>query len=305
MIISASYRTDIPAFYSQWFINRFRAGYAKVPNPYGSQISTVPLRAKVDGFVFWTRNIQPFFPALTLVRQAEIPFVVTHTVTGYPRRLERSVVPSSHAVAAMARVADRFGPRVVVWRYDPIVLSDLTPLSFHQDQMDRLARSLAGITDEICVSFLTPYHKTRRGLDRAVGGDGWADPPDQDKRALLSALVPVAAAHGMTLGICSQDHLRVSGVAAAACIDARRLEDVGRGWGNSRPIAAKVKGNRPGCRCHESRDIGEYDTCPHGCAYCYAVRGRDVAVRRHAHHDPAGEFLIPPADCPPSPALLF
>ena len=90
----------------------------------------------------------------------------------------------------------------------------------------------------------------------------------------------------------------VAGARAAACIDARRLEDVARGWGVPRAVTAKVKGNRPGCLCHESRDIGAYDSCPHGCVYCYAVGSRTLAKRRHAGHDPLAEFLIPTAEVP-------
>jgi len=89
------------------------------------------------------------------------------------------------------------------------------------------------------------------------------------------------------------------GTRPAACVDARRLEDVAAGWGMLRPIKARVKGNRPDCGCHESRDIGQYDTCPHGCSYCYAVTSRTLAKSRYAAHDPTGESLLP---TPPRPS---
>lgn len=293
MIVSASYRTDIPAFYGRWFLNRFRAGYARVINPYGRQMSTVPLRAGVDGFVFWTRNAEPFRESLRAVRQAGIPFVLSYTATNYPRALESSVIESARAVADIRALAAEFGPRAVVWRYDPVVFSTLTPADFHLRNFTSLAEALAGAVDECVISFANIYRKTARNLDAAARAHhfAWDDPPGEDKRRLAARLAEMAAARGMRLSLCSQPPYLVAGVSPAACIDAGRLEDVAAGWGSPRAIRAKVKGNRPGCLCAESRDIGEYDTCPHGCAYCYAVGSRSLAKRRYRDHDPDGEFL--------------
>ncbi len=297
MIISASYRTDIPAFYAEWFANRFRAGHARVVNPYGGPPSSVPLRQGVDGFVFWTRNARPFHSALDMVRAAEMPFVVQYTLTAYPRALERSVVAPEHALSDIRALAAQFGPRAVVWRYDPVVLSELTPPDFHRDTFARLAQALEGTVDEVVVSFAQIYRKTARNMDAAARAHGfaWSDPDDDAKRALAADLIAVAAGTGLRLSVCSQAAYTVAGAHPAACIDARRLEDVAAGWGRPRAIAAKVKGNRPDCLCRESRDIGAYDTCPHGCAYCYAVGSQALAKRRHAEHDPESEFLITPA----------
>lgn len=302
MIVSASYRTDIPAFYAAWFENRFRAGFARVVNPYGGPDSVVPLRVGVDGFVFWTRNAGPFLPALALVRRAEIPFVVSHTIVGYPRALDRAVIDPARAVDILRGLGQVYGPRVPVWRYDPIVLSSLTPESFHEDTFARLAEQLAGVVDECVISFATIYQKTARNMAAAARAYkfSWRDPAIAEKQALAARLARLAAMVGIRLSVCSQD----VGQPLAACIDARRLEDVAAGWGLSRRIAAKVKGNRPDCRCHESRDIGAYDTCPHGCAYCYAVGSRTLAKQRHGGHDPAAEYLFPPPRRTPVETLL-
>ena len=150
MIVSASYRTDIPAFYGRWFLNRFRAGWAKVANPYyGRQVSTIPLRAGVDGFVFWTRNVGPFTEALAEIRRVGLPFVVQYTVTGYPRVLESAVVDAERSIALIRDLAATHGPRAVVWRYDPILVTSVTPVEWHSKKyfvlgavMDRGAYSL-------------------------------------------------------------------------------------------------------------------------------------------------------------------
>lgn len=289
MIVSASYRTDIPAFYGAWFIARFRAGYCRVNNPYGGRPGRVLLRHGVDGYVFWTRNATPFRPALALLSEAGLPFVVQYTVTNYPRPLESAVVAAPRAVDEIRHLAGQFGRRAVVWRYDPILVSTLTSPDWHAANFAELAGRLRGSVDEVVTSFAQIYRKTRRNLAAAarLHGFAWQDPAAADKAALLSRLATVAADHGMRLTLCTQPELVTPEIGPASCIDAERLSELA-----GRTIAAKIKGNRPGCLCAESRDIGDYDSCPQGCVYCYAVGGRRLAKARFAGHDPAGEFLF-------------
>jgi len=291
MIISASYRTDIPAFYGRWFLNRLRAGYCRTINAFNGRPSDVALGpGSVDAFVFWTRNFEPLFPDLDLIC-GRAPFVVQFTVTGYPRALETSVVLPERAVGQIQQLSARFGPKVPVWRYDPIVVSSLTSPEWHLENFRRLAAELRGHVDEVVISFVQVYRKTLRNLDAAAARRHfeWRDPGEDEKRELVRRLVDIAADHGMTLAICSQPQFSGGGAHEARCIDAHRLSDVA-----GRPIGAIEKGNRPGCRCAQSRDIGAYDTCPHGCAYCYAVENRNLAVRRFRAHDPDSPFLFAP-----------
>ena len=292
MIVSASYRTDIPAFYGPWFLNRLAAGYCCVTNPYNTrQRQTVSLaREDVDGFVFWTKNVVPFLRVLEEVHQAGFPFITQYTINGYPRALESRVVDAEQSVQSFKMIADLFGTSAAVWRYDTIVISSLTDATFHTENFAKLAARLAGSTDEVVVSFMQVYGKTKRNLNQAARDNGfiWEDPPAELKRHLLTELAEIAAAYSMKLTICTQPELMVPGVQEARCIDAERLMDVG-----DRPIKAKLKGMRKGCGCFQSKDIGAYDTCPHGCVYCYAVRQRSVALSRYQQHDPQGEFLFP------------
>lgn len=295
MIISASYKTDIPAFYSAWFLRRLDAGFCRSVNPWGGQVYEIPLTAEtVDGFVLWTRNIRPLAPNLARIA-AVAPYVVQFTVTGYPRSLETSTVPADQAVEDLRDLRRRDGPRVAVWRYDPILFTSATPAGWHRRNFAALARSLAGTVDEVVVSFAHIYRKTRRNLEAAAMRSGltWRDPPDEEKAALAAGLTEIAADHGMAFRVCAQAALVPPGGALARCIDADRLSAVA-----GRPIAAPVKGNREDCLCHRSRDIGAYDTCPHGCVYCYAVTSPATAKRRYAAHDPEGAFLFAPAGRP-------
>ncbi len=286
MIVSASYRADIPAFFADWFRGRLTAGFCEVGNPYGGRPYRVGLGPdEAEGFVFWTRNAAPFRPALEDLSAEDRPFVVQFTVTGYPRALDAHTRRAAETVAQICGLARRFGPRAVVWRYDPVVLSDLTPAGWHAENFAGLAAALAGATDECVVSFVRPYRKTVRRLDAAAraAGFGWRDPPSEEKRELLADLAGIAGNSGMRLSLCTQPDLESPEVPGARCIDAARLSDVA-----GRAIAARTKGNRPGCLCAESRDIGAYDSCAHGCVYCYAVSDHGRAAVRAAGPSPGG-----------------
>jgi len=292
MIVSASYRSDIPAFYSAWFLNRLEAGFCRVVNPYGGQVHEIALAPEaVAGFVFWTRNPGPFRAALAEVARRGFPFVVQITATGYPRALEASVLAPERIVALVEDIHASYGPRAVVWRYDPVLITSATPPDWHRRNFTALARAFVGKVDEVVFSFAHIYAKTRSNLNHAAQSHDftWDDPADDDKRALLAELAAIARDLGFKPTLCAQPDLLSPGLEPARCIDAERLSDVA-----GRPIAARTKGNRPGCLCAESRDIGAYDSCPHGCVYCYAVRRPELAKRNFQAHDPASPFPIAP-----------
>jgi len=276
MIVSASYRTDIPAFHGRWLLERLKAGHVEVRNPYGGAPYRVSLaEGAVSGFVLWTRNLKPLLPHLPEIA-ARAPFTVQFTVTGYPRALESGVIAEGAAVAQLRTLRRDWGPRVAVWRYDPILVTSLTPLDSHCERFARIAAELRGTVDEVVVSFADLYRKTARNLAAASREHGftWRDPETEEKRALLRELAGIAGENGMRITICTEPDLAGRGIEPARCIDAERLSDVA-----GRPILAREKGNRPGCLCAESRDIGAYDTCAQGCVYCYAVSNSDRAAK--------------------------
>ncbi|MEW6578934.1 MAG: DUF1848 domain-containing protein [Chloroflexota bacterium] len=292
MIISASYKTDIPTFYGGWFMNRLQAGYCRMVNPYNKRVYRVALdRDSVDGFFFWTKNIEPFMKYLPQIKAAGYPFIVQYTINGYPRVLEQRVVDTSRSVQTFRKTVEEFGTRVAIWRYDTIVISSETPAEFHLSNFRRLAEALQGATDEVVISFAHLYKKTHRNMNWAAQrfGFSWRDPPADEKRQLATQLAEIAHKFGIQLALCSQPEYVVPGTKEARCVDVVRLAEVA-----GKAIVAKPRGNRKECGCFCARDIGEYDTCPHGCVYCYAVQNRDLAQRRFRQHDPNSEFLFPP-----------
>jgi len=294
MIVSASSRTDIPAFYGQWFQNRLDAGYCLSVNPFSGKPYRISLAPhEVEAFVFWTKNLGPFIPRIQTLKDRGFPFVVHYTINGYPRALEPSVPPTRVTIEHLKRVAAAYGPRAGVWRYDPIILTNLTDYAFHRANFAQLSRSLAGAVDEVVVSYVSlAYRKTKLNLDRAIrrGDFSFEDPSDDHKRAFLVELAAIAAQSGMTLRLCSQPQYLSPTVPEAVCIDAQRLSDVAK---------RKVCGQKPGhrghqCACDYSRDVGAYDTCLHGCVYCYALNDLRISRRLHARHDATAEWLFPP-----------
>lgn len=285
-------------------MNRLEAGYCRMVNPYNQQIYRVDLTPEiVDGFVFWTKNIGPFLKHLSNVQKRGFVFIVQHTINGYSRELEFKVINYSHTIEHMKKLSGEYGPNVAIWRYDPIIISSLTPLDWHQHNFEQIAIALEGTTDEVVVSFAQIYKKTKRNMDSAAKefGFSWNEHEEmqvEDIRELVKNLAQIARSRGMLLKICSQKKYLIPGVVEEArCVDADRLERV-----SHKPIKDKSrqKGNRKECGCFASKDIGEYDTCPHGCVYCYAVQNRDLALQRYKAHDPTSEFLFPPKDYVPS-----
>jgi len=290
MIISASFRTDIPAFYGKWFQNRLEAGYCYVRNPYDGKFHRVSLaRQDVDGFCFWTKNLGPFFPNLDLLKSKEFPFIVNYSITGYHRALEPSILSADKAVAQLRLLAKEYGKRIGVWRYDPIVISSLTDFSFHRRNFSALAQALSGATDEVIVSFAEVFKKTQRNLSAAASTHGfqWEDPSDDLKRQFIIKLAQIACEHGLKLSLCAQRQYLSPGINDACCIDVNRLVDIS---------GLKIKETKPGhrgkqCGCNQSRDIGGYDTCPNGCVYCYAVNSADQTKQYYRQFDHSSESL--------------
>lgn len=298
MIISASRRTDIPAFYAEWFMNRLRAEHLLVRNPFNAkQVKRVSLAAAdVDAIVFWTRNMGPLLPHLPEIDRLGYVYYVQYTITGYPRALERSVPHPTTAIETFQRLAGAIGAERVLWRYDPILLSSLTDLNEHRRLFAKIAAMLSGHTRRVTISYADFYRKTERNL-KAVDGLVCRDLVT-DPEALLDLarfMADVAHAEGMEIQTCSERiDLADQGIGHGKCIDdvlIRRL--FGRQVGSGKDC-----NQREECGCVKSLDIGSYDTCLHGCAYCYATAKKELAKRNAGRHDPLSPFLV---GAPPQP----
>ena len=275
MLVSVSRRTDIPAFYSDWFFARLAAGEAYVRNPFNArQLRRVSLRpADVDGLVFWTRNAAPMLGRLELL--SAYPYYFMITITGYGPELELRTPPVAQAVASFRRLAELIGPERTIWRYDPIILDAGHDAAWHLANFERLAAALSGATRKCILSFVTLYAKTQRNLP------GLSELDPARKRELALRLKDLAAARGIELAACCASELDDI-LTPAGCVDARLLG----------VTAARERHQRPGCTCAQSVDLGCYDSCRHGCRYCYANASPNLALKRAREHDPASPLLL-------------
>jgi hypothetical protein len=286
MIISASRRTDIPAFFAEWFVKRLREGLVLVRNPMNfRQVSRIALTPEsVECVVFWTKNPKPMFSRLTEIDNLGYRYYFLFTLTPYERDIERSVPGAGERIALFRELASKIGKEKVIWRYDPILFTDRYPIDFHIASFGRLAESLAGFTGKCIVSFMEMYKKCERNMR----GAGLYNPTDHERLDLIRTLRAMAAASDIQLqGCASGIDMQQAGIPPGKCIDDRLIGRItGTGF-----AANKDKNQRLQCGCVESIDVGAYNSCPHGCLYCYANNDRGSVVRNFAAHCPDSPLL--------------
>lgn len=308
-IISASRRTDIPAFYTEWFMNRVREGRVRYANPFGGQVYEVSLKPEdVHSIVFWSKNFQPLEPYLSQLEAMGYDFVFHYTITGLLSVFESRVIPWEEAVESFQRLSNRYGPKRVLWRFDPIIFSSITGPEYFKKSFENLARRLEGATERCYFSFVVLYQKVSRNLQAlvmehqgywrysigALSLMHFYDPSYPEKLALIKEMVEIASSSGITLYTCCDEALTVRGVRPAQCVDGELLYELFP----HKPRQTKIVPTRKGCNCVQSRDIGAYDTCPHGCVYCYANLNHALARKRFEAHDSSADMLLP---APPHP----
>ncbi len=294
MIISASRRTDIPAFYPVWFMNRIRDGFLHVRNPFTpNRIDRVSLEpANVDAIVFWTRNAEPIIPYLDDLDKIGHHYYFQYTLVHYPRVFERSTVSLSRKIDRFRTLSHRVGRDRVVWRYDPIILSNVTDEGYHWNHFKEIAEALRGFTHRCVISFLDIYRKTRGILDRLERGEDVRvidiHRNEPKAREISGLLGEFARGCGFGIVTCAEAFdLEDFGIHHGKCIDDRLLN---RLFGLKLSVP-KDKGQRKVCRCVESKDIGAYDTCPYGCIYCYANVRPELAQKNFQNHQTTSSLL--------------
>jgi hypothetical protein len=261
-IVSASRRTDLPAFGAEWFSSCLDAGKAEVRSPYSGRPVTVSLRREeVLAFVFWTRNPRPFFGVLDRLEREGYPSVFQFTLTGHSRAMEPFVPPFPEAVSSFRELSARIGPARVLWRFDPLFPGESPEALF--SRFDRVSAALAGLSGRCTLSIASPYRKSLRATRHIQGlwelRDGF--------REAVERLASLGRDRGFDVRSCCTPLLAEWGIAPAACICAEELRAL---WPGAE-IPKTSSPVRAGCLCSGSRDIGAYRTCRHGCLYCYAA----------------------------------
>jgi hypothetical protein len=283
MIINTGQRTDIPAFYADWFANRLREGFVCVRNPYyPQQVSRYRLDPSVvDCIGFCTKNPAPMFPYMDLLKDYGQYWFVT--ITPYARDIEPNVKDKHELLEDFKKLSETVGVDSMGWRYDPIFITDKYSIEYHLRAFEKIAAALDGYTKTAVISFIDLYAKVKRNFPEV------REVTKEQRLSLGKEMIKIAAAHGMTLKPCAEgDELAPFGADCGGCM---RISDYEKAIGK-KLNAPKKKGARAECACYLSCDIGAYNTCKHLCKYCYANAEPSVVLAQSRRHDPTSPFLI-------------
>jgi hypothetical protein len=291
MIISASRRTDIPTYYSEWFVNRIRAGYCEVRNPFNpKQISRIDLRPEsVDAIVFWTRNPRPLLKYLNELDLRGYKYYFQYTLNNYPRIYESNRPTLESATETFVMLSKRIGSGKVIWRYDPILFTNDLTLDFHERNFGTIAERLAGSTRRVVISIIDDYKKTVRRLNKLNVGYFPHQENSSKIEILLKRIVQIANKYEMEVKSCAEPKdYSYLGVLPGKCID----DELIRKELGVNIEYKKDKGQRAACRCTVSKDIGAVNTCLMGCKYCYATQSQQTALNNWKRHNPNLSAMI-------------
>ena len=285
MIIQTGMRTDIPAFYSDWFLNRINEGFVLVRNPYNqSQVTRYSLSPDVvDLIAFCTKNPAPMLSKMdTLKPYGQYWFV---TITPYGKDVEPNVPDKEIVMGDFIKLSNMVGVDRVGWRYDPIFVDERHSVEWHISEFEHMAKKLAGVTKTCVISFIDIYKKVERNFPQARAVS------KKDRITIGKAFIDIAAKYGMTIRPCAEGNdLAEYGADCSGCMTVKTFE----GALHERLDVPKRKTNQRNgeCACLLGVDIGAYDTCGHLCKYCYANADASLVKRNMKCHNPKSPFLL-------------
>lgn len=264
-IISVSRRSDIPAFYGDWFMQQIKAGFCEVANPFNpKQISRIHLSlSAVDCFVFWTKYPISLLPHLPKLQKIGYPFYFLFTLNAYNTTFENQLPSLLNRIDKFQKISNLIGNRRIIWRYDPIIISQQTEMDFHIRNFQMIAKNLKGYTNKVIISFYDDYTKTSKRLHNYKIVKNVYEL--KDLSVFLQHLKQIAVENHIQVQSCCD---RLPNIKQGSCIDGDLVEEIS----GRRINKAKAKGQRKKCLCTKSRDIGTYSTCSFNCEYCYAIK---------------------------------
>lgn len=284
MIINTGQRTDIPAFYSKWFINRIREGYVLVRNPYYPNLITkFILDPKVvDVIGFCTKNPRPMFQYLNEISSFKQFWYVT--ITPYGKDIEPNVPSIDEVIKDFKCLSNKFGKNAVSWRYTPILINEIYTAEKHMEMFEYIANQLEGYTTLVAFGFLDIYPKLRRNHPEII------DTTNENKILLAKEFKKIANKHHLELRLCSKEKwLAEYDIDTNGCM---RLEDYEKASGVHLSPKSKMQARKDFCSCFLSNDIGAYNSCLHLCKYCYANKEDEKIIENFKKHDDNSPFLL-------------
>lgn len=286
MILSASRRTDIPAFYSKWLINRLREGYLLSRNPMNfRQVTRITINPElIDCFVFWTKNPENMIDSLQILDKSGYNYYFLFTLNSYGKDIESSIPETYKMIEIFKRLSGKIGKERVVWRYDPVLFTETIEQNYHVRKFKHIAKELENYTEKCIISFITMYKKVIAN----AGKLGIRSLDKNEKEKIAASFSEIASEHKIKLMTCADENdFSHFGIEHGKCIDD---ELISRNI-NENVTIPRDKAQRQECRCAVSFDVGMYNTCTHGCVYCYANVNQEVARASFEAHDENSPML--------------
>ncbi len=283
MILNTGLRTDIPGFFSEWFYNRIDEGFVYVRNPYAkNQIYSYRLDPElIDCIIFTTKNPRPMFRNLEKIDKFNQYWHIT--ITPYGKEIEPNVPPVDEVIDSFKFLSERLGKEKVTLRYDPIFISEKYSIEKHIESFDYILDSLSDYTTEAIISFIDLYEKTKRNFPNAKE-------VTQDERLKIGEeFAKIGEKYNIKVKTCAEGtELERFGIDSSGCMTKEVIEKAI----NKNLDIPKQKARNGECYCLLNNDIGEYNTCNHGCLYCYANSNKRLVKRNLKLHDPKSPILI-------------
>lgn len=284
MIINTGSRTDIPAYFSKWFFNRIKEGFVLTRNPYyPEQVIKYKLTPDVvDCLAFCTKNPGPMLERMhELDAFRQFWFV---TITPYGKEIEPNLPNKNKVIEDFKRLSTIVGIKSIGWRYDPIFITEKYSLDLHLKSFEVMAANLEGYTDNCVISFIDLYEKTKRNFT------GVKEVTKEERALIGREFVRIGKQYGITIRTCHEGtDLKKYGVDCSGCMTKEVIE---RAIDNSLQIPKKKQSTRESCNCLLGNDIGAYNSCGHGCVYCYANYNQEMVKQNMRQHSPNSPFLI-------------
>lgn len=281
MILNVSGRTDIVAFYSEWFMNRYKEGFVDVRNPYNPKMISRIYFEDVDAILFCTKNP---IPILNHLKEIDKPILFHITLTPYKKDIEPNVPDKTLVIEAIKKLSEIIGIDNLYVRYDPIFLSDKYNIEYHKKAFEKMCSLLDGCVNKIIVSFIDDY-KNVRNNEKTIRYRAFTE---EDYKAIGISFSESARNHNMTVQTCFEDRNLVEyGFIKGECL--------------SHELAYKMTGKKyknwtarkeKKCNCVQMVDIGDYNSCKHFCKYCYANYDEKKVNNSFNNHDPNSSVLI-------------
>lgn len=284
MILSIDFRTDIPAFYSEWIVNRFNEGFLYFRNPsYPSTLHKVILdKNHIEGILWCSKDYLPILYDLDNIVH-KFTSIFHYTITGYGKEIEPNVPSLEQSIYTFKELSQRYGKEKVIWRFDPIFYCKYFGEDQTLDRFEKICKELHNYADRVVVNFVSPYEKVKRHLPEMI-----TMTPIQ-KKVLILNMFGICKKYDFKLQTCGNglQFKDLKGVEVTGCLDEHALKLMGI-------YPSKPKGNATpwGCLCYPNTSIGEYNTCLHKCKYCYASSDFDKCDNNFSKHDPKSPLLI-------------